>query len=182
MLKADENPPITWPQNACVADFQGCWWVAHTKSRNEKALAMDLMTKDINYFLPMSWRVRNVRGRKIRTLLPLFGGYLFLCGDERQRVESLRTNRIANIISVDNQQQLVEELSDIQRAIQAGAVLLPHKYIEKGQKCRITAGPLMGMEGVVTRTRGVTALVLQIDMLGQAAGVEVDTDTVEVVD
>ena len=77
MLKVDENPPITWPQEQSISDFTGVWWVAHTKSRNEKALAHDLIRKDINYFLPMSWKVHRRRGRKILSLLPLFGGYLF---------------------------------------------------------------------------------------------------------
>ena len=74
MLKEDENPPIIWPEEKSISDFTGIWWVTHTKSRNEKALAQDLIRKDINYFLPMSWKVRRRRGRKIRTLLPLFGG------------------------------------------------------------------------------------------------------------
>jgi len=182
VLKESENPPISWPLNKLINDFDGIWWVAHTKSRNEKALAQDLISKDINYFLPMSWKVRHIRGRKIRSLLPLFSGYLFFCGNENQRVELLRTNRVANIIEVNDQQKLLKELSRIEQALQAGAPLSPHKYLKKGQLCRITAGPLTNMEGIVVKTRIATRLVLQIDMLGQAASVEVDTDLIEKVE
>ena len=40
----------------------------------------------------------------------------------------------------------------------------------------------MGLEGVVTQTRGAMRLVLQVDMLGQAASVEIDMDMIETLD
>ena len=58
MLKPDENPPILWPPDGSITDFTGTWWVVHTKSRNEKALAHDLIRRNIDYFLPMTWKVR----------------------------------------------------------------------------------------------------------------------------
>jgi transcription antitermination factor NusG len=179
VLKQSENPPITWPNEKTIADFTGLWWVAHTKSRNEKALAHDLINRDINYFLPMSWKVRHRTGRKLRSLLPLFSGYLFFCGNEGQRLEVLRTNRVANLIEVKDQEKLLEELLNIEQALRAGAALTPHKYIKAGQRCRVIAGPLMDLQGVVLKTKTVIRLVLQIDMLGQAASVEIDTDLIE---
>ncbi|MHC4396928.1 MAG: transcription termination/antitermination NusG family protein [Planctomycetota bacterium] len=182
MLKVSENPPTIWPEEKSICDFTGLWWVAHTKSRNEKALAHDLIRKSISYFLPMSWKTRRQRGRKIRSLLPLFSGYLFFCGDENQRLELLRTNRVANVIPVKNQQKLLAELLQIEQALKAGAPLAPHKYIRKGQLCRVTAGALADLQGIVVTTKNAARLVLQIDMLGQAASVEVDTDMIEVVE
>jgi transcriptional antiterminator RfaH len=179
VLKQSENPPITWPDEKSITDFTGLWWVAHTKSRNEKALAHNLINKAISYFLPMSWRVTRRTGRKIRSLLPLFSGYLFFCGNENQRLEVLRTNRVANLIAVNDQEKLLSELLDIEQALRAGAVLTPHKYIKAGQRCRVLAGPLADMQGVVLKTKTITRLVLQIDMLGQAASVEIDTDLIE---
>ena len=182
MLKVDENPPIIWPEEESIRDFMGLWWVAHTKSRNEKALAQDLVRKDINYFLPMSWKVRRRRGRTIRSLLPLFSGYLFFCGNENQRIELLRTNRVASLIEVKNQQRLLEELLQIERALRAGAPLAPHKLEKAGQHCRVIAGPLADLQGIVLKTKTITRLVLQIDMLGQAASVEIDADMIEILE
>ncbi len=182
MLKVAENPPIVWPEVKSLRDFTGLWWVAHTKSRNEKALAKDLIQKDISYFLPMNWKIRRQRGRTIRTLLPLFSGYLFFCGKESQRVEVLRTNRVANLLAVKDQQKLLGELSQIERALKTGAALTPHKYIKTGQYCRVIGGPLAGSCGIVVKTRGTTRLLLQVDMLGQATSVEIDTDMIEIVD
>jgi transcription antitermination factor NusG len=182
MLKVSENPPIIWPQVESICDFAGQWWVVHTRSRNEKALAHDLIHRNISYFLPMSWKVRRRSRRTIRSFLPLFSGYLFFCGQEDQRIELLRTNRVANIIEVKDQQTLLNELVQIDQALRAGAPLTPHKYIKAGQRCRVIAGPLIGLEGIVVRTKSATRLVLQIDILGQAASVEIDIDMIEVLD
>ena len=182
MLKVSENPPIIWPQAESIRDFPGQWWVVHTRSRNEKALAHDLIRKNISYFLPMSWKIRRRSRRTIRSFLPLFSGYLFFCGQEDQRIELLRTNRVANLIEVNNQQKLLDELVQIDQALRAGAPLTPHKYLKTGQRCRVIAGPLIGLEGIVVKTKSATRLVLQIDMLGQAASVEIDVDMIEVLD
>ncbi len=182
MLKVSENPPQVWPEVESIAEFEGTWWVAHTKSRNEKTLAWRMHSKSISYFLPMHWKVSRKRGRTFRSLLPLFAGYVFFCGEEKDRLEVLKTNRVANIILVNDQQGLVSDLRPIEKLIRQGADLRPHNYIKTGQKCRVIAGPLMGSEGIVSRSSGRTRLVLQVAMLGQATSVEIETDVVEVID
>ncbi len=182
MLKASDNPPTIWPEVESIRNFTGLWWVAHTKSRNEKALAHDLIGKNISYFLPMTWKVHQRRRRKLRSLLPLFGGYLFFCGGKNERLESLRTNRIANVIEVKDQQKLLGELLQIEQALRAGTPLTPHRYIRQGQRCRVTAGSLADLQGIVVRMKNAMRLVLQIDMLGQAASIEIDTDMIELID
>jgi transcription antitermination factor NusG len=182
LLKIHENPPLIWPQTDSLRLFEGRWWVAHTKSRNEKALAHDLMAKNISYFLPMTWKVRRQSHRTIKSLLPLFTGYLFFCGQEPQRIELLKTNRVANLLEVKDQASLIKELVRFEHALRAGAPLTPHKYIRAGQWCRVIAGPLLGLEGIVVQTKSNARLVLQIHMLGQAASVEIDMDMIEPVE
>jgi transcription antitermination factor NusG len=182
VLKISENPPQVWPQAESIRLFNGLWWVAHTKSRNEKALAHDLKAKNISYFLPMTWRVHRHSHRTIKALLPLFTGYLFFCGSENERVELLKTNRVANLIEVKDQENLIHELVRFEQALRAGAPLTPHKYLRKGQWCRVIAGPLLGLEGIIVQTKGDTRLVLQINLLGQAASVEIDIDMIEPVE
>ena len=182
MLKVSENPPLSWPDEKPIEDFVGTWWVAHTKSRNEKALAWQLLRKEICYFLPMSWKAYRRKGRTFRSLLPLFTGYMFFCGSENDRLEVLRTNRVAGLIEVHDQHQLVDELTPIERLLRKGAPLKPHKYIEAGQRCRVTAGALAGAEGIVVQTSRETRLVMQVDILGQATSVEIEMEMIELLD
>lgn len=179
MLKIHENPPVLWPQVESIRDFQGQWWVAHTKSRNEKALAHDLVARNVSYFLPMTLKVSRRSHRTLKSMLPLFTGYLFFCGHENDRIELLKTNRVANLLEVTDQRELLRDLLRVEQAVRAGVPLTPHKYIKRGQWCRVIAGPLLGVEGIVVDQKGNTRLVLQVDMLGQAASVEIDIEMIE---
>jgi len=181
MLKPEENPPTIWPPDKSITDFQGTWWVAHTKSRNEKALAWQMQKKNISYFLPMAEKVYKKSRRVFRSMLPLFSGYLFFCCEESQRIEVLKTNRVASLIEVKNQEHLVQDLLPIEKAILSGAELAPFNYIKTGQRCKVIAGPLMGTEGLVTNDQNKTKLVLQIDMLGKATCLEIDSSLLEVI-
>jgi len=182
LLKPTENPPMVWPEDKSIREFEGTWWVAHTRSRNEKAFANDLLAKNVSYFLPMTWKVQRKRGRILRSLLPLFNGYLFFCGNEKDRLEALKTNRVANILEVKDQKNLVNELYQIEKTLAAGASLEPHQYVKSGQCCRVIAGSLQGLEGVVAEVSKRTRLILRIEMLGQAASVEIDRNLIEVID
>jgi transcriptional antiterminator RfaH len=141
-----------------------------------------MQRKQIHYFLPMARKVTKKSGRTVRSLLPLFTGYIFFCGTEDQRLQVLQTNRVANIIGVSDPEGLVEDLVPIQTVLQQGQPIQPHNYIKAGQKCRVLAGPLMGTEGIIEKGGDTTRLVLQIDMLGQATSVEIAFDMIEIID
>lgn len=181
MLKLSENPPAIWPDDKSINEFTGKWWVVHTKSRNEKALAWQMQRANVSYFLPMTKKVSKNKGRTIRSLLPLFTGYLFFCGSEDDRLTVLQTNRVANLIEVKEQDRFLKDLSPIETVIKQGENIQPHVYIKAGQKCRVTAGPLLGTEGIAEISTEGTKLVLQVDMLGQATSVEIATDMIEMI-
>jgi transcriptional antiterminator RfaH len=179
MLKPEENPPMIWPADSSIKDFQGVWWVAHTKSRNEKALAWQMQKRNISYFLPLTEKVYRKSRRVFRSMLPLFSGYVFFCGDEPDRLEVLKTNRVAGLLEVKDQQHLITELLPIEKALASGINLAPYAYIKAGQRCRVIAGPLIGTEGLVVSDQNKTRLVLQVDILGKATCLEIDSALLE---
>jgi len=179
MLKLADNPAILYPENSVIEEMPGRWWVARTKSRHEKALAQWLRRWEIGYFLPLREKLHRGKGRSYKCLVPLFGGYVFFCGDDKKRYTALMSNRIAQVIDVVDQAGLVGELSQLHEAISRGAALDPHPYLQAGDRCQVTSGPLRGLEGIVVRRSGVTRLVLQVGMLGQAAAVEVEAEAIE---
>ena len=182
MLTREQNPPLQSPEDRQIEAFDGRWWVAHTKPRQEKALARDVWHSGGQYFLPMHEVTRTSRGRKWKTWLPLFTGYAFLCCDEAGRVDALQTDRIANLIEVPDQQQLVDELASLRRLLDQPGEIDPYPKLCQGKLCRIRKGPLVGLEGIIERRRGRTRFVVNVTVLGQAAAVEIDADALEVVD
>jgi len=182
MLRLHDNPPILWPRVESLAELPGRWWVAHTRSRAEKAFAWDLVRLNVGYFLPMVLRTR-VSGRRKRTaLLPLFRGYVFFCGTEENRYQAMRTDRLCRTISAADQRHLIAELCHLHRGLQGKADLDPYPHAAIGRRCRVRAGPFRGLEGVVVERSRRTLLVLQVGILGQGAAMEIDCDLVEPAD
>lgn len=182
VLKPEQNPPVIWPEGALVEELVGQWWVAHTKARNEKALAWDLLKRGTSYFLAMTERVRTIRGRKVKSLAVLFPGYVFFCGTDDERYAAMTTSRIASTIDVVDQGRFVRELSGIQKALASPKQLDPYPYLKAGRKCVVTFGPLKGVEGLLVSRKNVSRLVLEVHVLGQAVATEIDANLLEVID
>jgi len=182
MLKASQEPPMLPPGVSSMAELSGRWRVAHTKSRFEKAFARDMLSRGIGYFLPLVERVRVLGGRKRRILLPLLPSYVFFCGDEQSREIAMKTNRLCQTIEVADQDKLLSECSAIERALGDGAELDPFAGLAAGRRCRVTAGPFQGIEGVVIRRDGQTRIVLEISTLGLGASLEIEADLLEPID
>jgi len=183
VLKASENPPILFPEAQELAELAGTWWVAHTKPRQQKALAWDILRlAGGGYFLPMYEARRKSRGRTWKTILPLFPGYVFLCCDDDQRGAALKTNRIANLIPVPDQAQLVRELDAVKRLLESKAGIDPYPQLKRGKTCRIRSGPLAGLEGQIERRKGHLRFIVSVSILGQGAMVEIDADVLEPTD
>lgn len=164
--------------------WPGAWFVAHTRSRQEKLLAWELTRLGIAAYLPLTRRAtRSFATRRIsRSIVPVFPGYVFFHGTEEQRYRALTTNRVANVLSVSNQQQLVNELVHIQRLCTDTNEFTVAHGLKVGDWGRIVAGPLAGLEGVVTHYAGRFRLTMNVTILGQSVSVEVDHDIVERID
>jgi transcription antitermination factor NusG len=182
MLKLSDNPPMRLEAAKELSDLDGQWWVAHTKSRAEKALAWDLIAAKIPYFLPMADKVSYWGGRKRKVLVPIFSSYLFFCGDSTVRHRVMTTNRVCQTIPVRQRDQFVAEIKAIDRALETKMELDLYPFATVGRTCRVRQGPLQGIEGVIVRKDGATRIVLQVKMLGQGVGLEISPDLLEPID
>ena len=154
----------------------------HTKPRQEKALARDLLRSSIPYFLRMYEARRRSRGRSWKAVLPLFPGYVFFCGDEDDRLKALDTGRIVKLIPVEDQTGLVAELSSLRRVMEAGLGVDPYPALKTKSRCRVRSGPLQGLEGQVVRRKGKARFIVMISILGQGASVEIGGNELEPLD
>lgn len=182
MLALADNPPVLSPGMRSIAESSEPWWVAHTKSRCEKAFAADLLARDIAYFLPMLERVRVSGGRRRFGMAPLFASYVFFSGDVEARYRAIATGRLCQVLRVADQVKLIGELSAVHQALQGLAPLEPHPHVAVGKRCRVTAGPFCGLEGTVIRIEGRTRIVLTVGILGRGAAMEIHPDLLEPVE
>ena len=180
MLKLSENPAILTPEVESLTELSGTWWVAHTKARFEKAFAWDMLSYGIGYFLPMREKVIFSGGRKRRVMIPLFTSYVFFCGTEKDRYTALTTNCLCQTMEVFDQEDLICELTAIEKALLSKADLDMYPHLPVGSRSRVISGPMMGTEGVVIERKNAKArMVLEVTILGQGAVMEIDADLLE---
>lgn len=72
-----------------------------------------------------------------------------------------------------------EEIIAIRRMVESTLRVEPHPFINDGDLVRIKAGPLAGLEGIVSRKKDALRLVLSIKILGHSAAVEINGRVVE---
>src|SRR5262245_55609570 len=190
----DLYPPDLWqwfdndPDNRLGAgpdpgddpDRTRIWWCLHTKPRQEKAAARDLRTLRIPYYLPQVVREdRTPQGRKIRSVIPLFTSYLFLLGDEYERVQALKANRLVRAIDVADQGAFQHDLRQIHQMLSSGLAVVPEPTVPVGARVRILNGPLAGIVGRVIRRGKRDQFVAVVHFLGSGATVDLEDWQVE---
>ena len=173
------TPPNS--SNNDADDQQRRWWAIYTRSRAEKALARNLESSRIPFFLPLVAKDQFIRGRRKKSYLPLFNGYLFLFGSEAERTRMFASNhaRISRMLEVDDQQRLLVDLRQINLLIKTEAPLTVESRLTEGQIVRVKQGVLKGLEGSIIRRQNTHRLVVAVNYLQQGVSVEIDDFMVE---
>jgi transcriptional antiterminator NusG len=171
--------PMLWPSNLFDQRQDGQWWVLHVKSRCEKALARRCYSQEASFFLPQTRQIKQRTSRGKDSYLPMFPGYLFLFGAERNRRIALETNLVVNVLAVPDQDELFDELKQLNTVIKSGMTMSPQERLPPGADVTVVAGPLAGLHGTIIRHKNRTALVLKISFLQQGASVEMENWMVE---
>ena len=159
------------------------WWCLHTKPRQEKSTARYLRSGGLTYYLPqVAQESRTPKGRKIRSVVPLFTSYVFLHGDRYARIEALKGNTLVQVLTVGDQERLDRDLRQIQRLLSSGLPVVAEPSYPVGSFVRITDGPLRGVVGVVERREKGDRFVAVVNFLQQGAAVELHDWQVEPVE
>ncbi len=179
--------PFLFPDDLFAASAatgtEACpWWVLHTRPRVEKSLARGLRQRGIGFFLPLYQKRWRSRGRLLTAQLPLFPGYVFLCGDAVARREALLTNWIVQCLPVADQPRLHTDLSHVHQLMISGAPLTPEDRLKPGMLVEIISGPLAGLQGKLLRRGKHQKFFVEVHLLQRGVSVEIDGWMLEPVD
>ena len=137
-------------------------------------MAGALLAREVGFYLPLVKRKSLTRGRTRVSRIPLFPGYVFIHGNDEDRLQVLKTNRVLTVQHVRDGEQLREDLLRLAELIALDAPLLPEARLVEGNRVRVKAGPFRDKEGVVIRRNGKTRLLVAVNYLQQGASLEVD--------
>lgn len=143
-------------------------------------VAGELLLRAVRHYLPQATRMsRTPGGRTLRSVIPLFPGYIFFHGGPVQRLDLLRTDRVVRVLDVPSQSELLEDLRQIRQLGLSGLPLLLEPRYVVGARVRIASGPLAGLIGTVVRRGQRDRFTAMVRFLGQGTSVELEDWQVE---
>jgi len=157
------------------------WYALFTRHQHEKSVAFALSKKSYEVYLPLYRSVRRWQDRAKALWLPLFPGYVFIREGMDRQLQILTTPGVIHIVKWGGRPAIVppSQLNAIRQIIESCPSVETHPYLQSGDRVRVKTGPLMGLEGILTRKKGVARLVVCMEMLGRSAAVEIDVLNVE---
>lgn len=175
-------PPVSIVAPSLVsAPVTPGWWALYTRHQHEKAVAEMLRAKGLDVFLPLYESVHRWKDRNKTLVLPLFPCYLFVRERVNGRLLTLSTPGIHMLLTLGERVAVIpdEEIAAIQHALRDPARIEPHPFLRCGERVRVIRGSLLGLEGLLVRKKNLCRLILSVQMLAQAAAVEVNASDVE---
>ncbi len=144
-------------------------------------IASTLACKGFEVLLPLYSSARRWKDRTKLLTLPLFPCYVFVKDGLDRILDIVTTPGIFSIVSSAGQPLGIPhgEIAAIRQALESGARVEPHPFLECGERVRVKDGALAGVEGILVRKKNICRLVLSVQMLGKAVAVEVDSFRVE---
>ncbi len=143
-----------------------------------------LIKKSIEVFLPKV-RVRSKRrDRKVMIRVPLFPGYLFVKTELNpyEHIEIVKTVGAVRLIGNKDGPIPVpsETVQSLKIMVKGSNTVLTGARFKKGDRVMVVHGPFAGVVGTFARYRGKGRVVVNIEALGQFAGVDVNEEDIEI--
>ena len=113
--------------------------------------------------------------------MALFPGYLFCRIDMNNRMPVLGTTWVDSIVGTGKVPTPIPEIEieSLRTLIANAAEVLPHEYLNIGQRVKVLSGPLTGLEGIVSDLKNRRRVVVSITLLQRSVAAEIDSCTVE---
>jgi transcription termination/antitermination protein NusG len=151
------------------------WLVLRTRSRHEKKVRDELISRRIETFLPLYERWSHWKDRRMRVEFPLFPGYCFVHLRSTERLLVLNTPGTAGFLGFNGYAEPVPdaEIAALSRLVASAIRYDPHPFLTEGMLVEVIRGPLAGVRGTIVRKDRSTKLVLAITLIHQAAALEI---------
>lgn len=166
--------------NTCVQP-ELCWYAAYTSANHEKQVAQQLGAREVEHFLPLYASMRRWKDRRVELELPLFPGYVFVRIPLRERLRVLQVPGVAQLVGFGGVPAALpaEEIEALRTSLAHGVRAEPHPFLVKGRRVRVKAGPLSGVEGILTHQKNHARFVLSVEPIQQSVAVVVDVADLE---
>ncbi len=160
------------------------WFALRVKSRRERVVATAARHKGFEVFLPL-YKCRHCWSDRSKILeLPLFPGYVFCRLNEEHRFALLTIPGVVHLVSNGKIPMPIdgEEILAIQSAVRLEISVEPWHFLDVGERLKLSAGPLAGLEGFLVQANGQQRVVVGLTVLKRSIAVEIEREWIEPLD
>jgi transcription antitermination factor NusG len=169
------STPYITSRDCASADLPKEWFAAQVWLGKERVSANHLASRGYEVFLPSYLEYRRWSDRVKTSERPLFPGYLFC------RVQAHTSGRIVTapfvirIVGDGGGPSAIplHQIEALQRTTEARLSAEPWEFLQVGQRVRVCAGPLTGVEGIVLRAHNRHRLIISVQLLQRSVAVEI---------
>lgn len=159
------------------------WYAVRTRSNHERKVSALLAEKRVEHYLPSFSEAHQWKDRRKMIERPLFPGYLFaqMVDSRESRLCVLRSEGVVSILGHGDTPEAVpdQEIEAVRQLLNSRSRCQAHPLLQEGAWVRLKRGPLKNLEGLLTRIKNQTHLVLSITLLSQSVSTEIDVSDVQ---
>jgi transcription antitermination factor NusG len=159
------------------AQVEKDWLVIYTIPKNENKVYSELLKRGIDAYLPMRSVVRQWSDRKKKIQVPLLPNYVFLKPSRQKMWSVVGITGVVRYVSFEGKPAIVrqKEIDVIKKIQQSNYTVHDDEKCAIGDRMRITAGPLAGLEGVLYQKKGGDRFCIELESISKSIAVEVPT-------
>jgi transcription antitermination factor NusG len=133
--------------------------------------------------LPTVKRLSQWKDRKKEIEIPLFSGYCFVRFSQQGKMPVQQVTGVVQIVGSGSRPEPIpdQEIDALRRLMTSVLPYDPHPYLHEGMHVEVVRGPLQGVRGILLRKEKKHRLVIGVQLIQQAASVEINVSDVAAV-
>lgn len=156
------------------------WYALYTKPKHEFKAEQQLKAVGIEYYLPTITTIKQWSDRKKKVTEPLFRGYIFVHGNEKDRLLALEQYAVVRSIFFQGVPATVPDwqIENLRKMLEKGTDIEVSDKLAVGSTVKIISGPFQGVEGIVyENSNSERVLAITIDLLRRSVIVKIPRDS-----
>lgn len=156
------------------------WYALYTKPKHEFKAEAQLNAVGIDFYLPTVVTLRQWSDRKKKIKEPLFNGYIFIRGTEKDRILALEQYAIVRSIFFEGKPAIVPtwQIENLKKMLEEGSEVTVSDELKVGTTVKIISGPFKDVEGIVYESGNQKLLAITIDLLRRSVIVKIPRESI----
>jgi transcriptional antiterminator RfaH len=159
---------------------QRSWFALYTKPRQEFKALIKIEAACIEFYLPTIIKIKQWRDRKKKIEEPILRGYIFIHGNEKERLIAMQNSSIVRTICFQGKPAVIPdwEMENLKKFLSHSADIIVSDKIEIGTKVKIMEGPFSDIVGIVTGEQEDKWLAVSIELLKRSVMVRLPKESI----